>query len=82
MSILVTPRSPAEVNQLASIVHSAGYTHYAYADNSKTFKVGVPAIFFPAFEEYCHKAAPSVVDDVDNTTVLTVNDLGTLLLRS
>lgn len=82
MSILVTPRSPAEVNQLASIVHSAGYTHWELADKGKLFKVGQPAVFWTAYNEYCYMAAQPIVDDVDNITVLTVNDLGTLLLRS
>lgn len=79
MGILVTPKSQAEVNQLVSVLHSAGYKHFSIGDRGEVnaFQVGVAAVVWPTSNDYCYKASDAVIEIED--AIVEVNELYTLL---
>lgn len=85
MGILVTPKSQAEVNQLVSVLHSAGYKHFESGDlwsDAKSFNVGKPAVIFETTNDYCYHATQDTIDYYINDNsdcVLSVNELGQYL---
>lgn len=48
---VITPRSEAECNQLASIMHSVGFSTPSWHD-VKPFRVGVPIVCFSMLDVY------------------------------
>lgn len=81
MAIVVTPKSQAEVNQLVSVLHSAGYKHFLGGEEGSGrthFIVGSTAIVWLTYKEYCYVAvSDAIVAEYD--TPLTVNELGMYL---
>ena len=79
MGILVTPKSQAEVNQLVSTLHSAGYTHFKQGDVELTsFQVGTPAIIWTTSKDYCYRANADI-SEICGDVNLEVNEVGTYL---
>lgn len=75
---VITPRSEAECNQLASIIHSKGFTTPDWYI-SRTFRVGVPAVCFSSLGVYLTE----VLDhNMINPVHLQVNQLHDALVDS
>ena len=75
---VITPRSEAECNQLASIMHSVGFTTPNWYI-ARPFRVGVPAVCFSMLDVYLTE----VLDhDMINPMHLQVNELYDALVDS
>lgn len=76
MSIVVTPKSDTEINQLVSLFNRAGYIQGdAFSDK---LKVGQTSIVFTGTKAWYAKTYD---DLIEVSEALTVNELGTLLTR-
>lgn len=81
MGILVTPKNQAEVNQLVSVLHSAGYKHFLNGTESSGcthFEVGSASLIWTTSKEYCYVSVPEAIIP-DHDVPLTVNELGQYL---
>ena len=75
---VITPRSQAECNQLASIMHSAGFTTPSW-HITQPFRVGVPMVCFSLLDVYL----TGVLDhNMINPVHLQVNQLHDALVDS
>lgn len=76
MTITVTPKSDAEINQLISLFNRSGYTQGdALSDK---LKVGRTSIVFTGTKTWYAKTYDDLIEVSES---LTVNELGTLLTR-
>lgn len=76
---VIVPRSTAECNQLASIMHSTGFTTPSWSA-AKPIRVGVPMVCFSSLGVYLAEALdpPNIIDPV----YLQVNELYNVLVDS
>ena len=76
---VIVPRSAAECNQLASIVHSKGFSTPSWAVTTP-IRVGVPMVCFSALGVYIAEArdTPNMIDPV----YLQANQLYNVLVDS
>lgn len=76
MTIIVTPKSDAEINQLVSLFNRSGYVQ---GDSfSLSLKVGQTSIVFTGTKAWYAK---TYADLIEVSESLTVNELGMLLTR-
>lgn len=75
MTIVVTPKSDAEVNQLISLFNRSGYIEGGLFSN---LKVGQTAIVFTGIKTWYARTYDDLIEVSES---LTVNELGTLLTR-
>lgn len=78
-TFVITPRSQAECNQLASILHSTGRVNVSKRIKTP-IRVGVPMMCFLDLKWY-HTEVYNL-DDLINPTYLQTNELYSLLVHS